>query len=67
MRTAERKRPRKVVRTRAAVRTDRDTARSVRNRSTWDGVTDEIGRRPNVGTMWTRNAPSSDSQALTDT
>jgi hypothetical protein len=49
------------------VRTDRDTARSVRNRSTCTEDTEEIGNRPNAGTMCTRSALSSDSQARTDT
>ena len=67
VRTAYRNSPRSVVRTRAAVRTDRDTARSVRNRSICTGDTDEIGSLPKAGTMWTRSALSSDSHARTDT
>ena len=56
-----------MVLTLAAVRTDRDTARSVRNRSTWTAEIDEIGSLPKAGTMWTRSALSSDSHARTET
>ncbi len=67
VRTAYRNSPRNVVRTRAAVRTDRVRARWVRNRSTWTEETDEMGSRPNAGTMCTRSALSSDSHARTET
>ena len=67
VRTAYRNSPRSVVLTRAAVRTERDTARSVRNRSTWTEEIDEIGSLPKAGTMCTRNALSSDSHARTET
>ena len=66
MRTAYRNSPRSVVLTLAAVRTDRDTARSVRKRSTWTEEIEEIGSLPKAGTMCTRKWDSTVSRCDLD-